>query len=109
MVQSSKERGAALAAQLDPQLFKALGDPTRVGLLVKLIESGGSGSVGELARGAPVDLSVVSRHLGVLRDAGIVEAVRLGKEVVYSARAAQLARTLRALAEALEAAAARGG
>jgi len=93
---------AGLAACLDPRLFKALGDRTRVAILARLASACGAMAVSEVACGLPVDLSVVSRHLAQLRDAGIVAAERRGKEVVYSVLYPGLARTLRALADALE-------
>lgn len=51
----------------------------------------------------PVDISVVSRHLGILRDAGILEARKRGREVYYRVRIDQLTALLRNLADALEA------
>lgn len=50
-----------------------------------------------------VDLSVVSRHLRTLRDAGVVAAERHGREVHYRVQARELATLLRNLASALEA------
>ena len=49
-----------------------------------------------------VDQSVVSRHLAQLREAGVLSAERRGKQVYYSVRVAELVRTLRAIADALE-------
>lgn len=87
---------------LSPALFKALGDPTRLSLLVSLAASGAERTVSAVGGCCSVDLSVVSRHLRILRDAGIVEAHRKGKEVRYRVRASDLARLLRELADALE-------
>jgi DNA-binding transcriptional ArsR family regulator len=87
---------------LTPTLFKALGDPTRLGLLAFLADGGGERTVSELGSCCPVDLSVVSRHLRVLRDAGVVEARKQGKEVRYRVRSGALAGILRGLADALE-------
>jgi DNA-binding transcriptional ArsR family regulator len=56
-----------------------------------------------MTSGSEVDISVVSRHLAILREAGIVECVKRGKEVRCTVRASVLARTLRELADALEA------
>lgn len=89
---------------LSPGLFKALGDPTRLGLLAFLAAGGGERTVTELGGCCAVDLSVVSRHLHVLRDAGVVEARKRGKEVFYKVRATALAGVLRSLADALESA-----
>jgi ArsR family transcriptional regulator len=87
---------------LTPALFKALGEPTRLGLLAFLADGGGERTVSELGGCCPVDLSVVSRHLRVLREAGVVEARKQGKEVLYRVRSKALAGILRGLADALE-------
>jgi DNA-binding transcriptional ArsR family regulator len=92
-----------LEALIDPELFKALGDPNRVALIADIGRRGRPTTVGEAAACCPVDLSVVSRHLAVLRRAGVVEAERNGREVRYTLSAADLAASLRSLADALEA------
>ncbi|HSM93972.1 MAG TPA: metalloregulator ArsR/SmtB family transcription factor [Anaeromyxobacteraceae bacterium] len=94
---------------LEPTLFKALGDPTRLGLLVQLADGGGERTVSELGSCCDVDLSVVSRHLRLLRDAGVVEARKQGKAVLYRARGRALAAILRNLADALESTSAPAG
>ncbi len=95
--------GSDLNELLMPRFFKALGDPTRVAVLATLAEGGCSCTVSQVADCLPVDLSVVSRHLRVLRDAGIVTANRLGKQVHYQISYGVLVRTLRQLADAIEA------
>jgi len=92
-----------LAARLSPELFKALGDPRRVEILVWLAQSCGSRTVGQIAAAFPVDLSVVSRHLAVLRKAGIVDAERRGRHIHYRVRYGELAAVLRSIADAIEA------
>lgn len=94
---------------LSPALFKALGDPTRLALLAFLADGGGERTVSGLGACCTVDLSVVSRHLRVLRDAGAIEARKQGKEVFYRVRATALAAVLRNLADALEQACAPNG
>lgn len=88
---------------LEPELFKALCDPTRLGVLLRLAELGRPSTVTEVAGCCPVDLSVVSRHLAVLRRAGIVDSQRRGKEVLYRLLYSRLAGTLRRMADAIEA------
>jgi ArsR family transcriptional regulator len=88
---------------LAPELFRALGDPNRLTLLASLAGRGECCTVSEMATCCPVDLSVVSRHLAQLRDAGIVKAEKRGRQVFYTLQCAELAKTLRALADALEA------
>ncbi len=87
---------------LDPDLFKALCDPTRAKLLGCLIKCGRACSVGEVAECCSVDLSVVSRHLQMLERAGILESEKTGRSVSYGVRYAHLCQTLRGLADAIE-------
>lgn len=87
---------------LNPDLFKALCDRTRVRLLACLAKCGRGCSVSEVAECCSVDFSVVSRHLQLLERAGVLESTRAGRTVIYSVRYADLCRTLRALADAVE-------
>jgi DNA-binding transcriptional ArsR family regulator len=88
--------------RLDPDLFKALCDPTRASLLGCLAKCGRACSVSEVAECCSVDFSVVSRHLQLLERAGILEATREGRTVSYAVRYGHLCQTLRGLADALE-------
>ena len=88
---------------LEPTFFRALCDPTRVGVLVRLAELGAPAPVKAVASCCEVDLSVVSRHLGVLRAAGIVASQRQGKEVLYQIRWQVVVETLRQMADAIAA------
>jgi len=63
---------------------KALGDPTRVQLLVCLAQR--ALCVCELVQLVDVGQPAVSRHLRILREAGLVEDVRAGKFVNYRLR-----------------------
>lgn len=91
-----------LGAVLSHQLFRALGDPTRVRLLDLLVERCRACSVSELAACLDVDLSVVSRHLALLRAAGVLRAAKTGRNVLYEIQFAALAETLRGIADTLE-------
>lgn len=51
-------------------IFAALAHPIRRAILEQL--SGGDATVGELARPHKVSLPAISRHLGVLEDAGLI-------------------------------------
>ncbi len=87
---------------LDPKFFKALCDGTRLNLLATIAACQSPQSVSQLATCCPIDLSVVSRHLAILRDADILTASKKGKEVFYSVQVGKVARMLRDLADALE-------
>ena len=93
----------AIDEVLEARLFKALCDPTRLTILADLAQAKGPRSVGEIAARLPVDVSVVSRHLALLKEAGVLAAERRGKAVYYGVRYAGLADTFRAIAGALEA------
>lgn len=56
----------------------ALSDPTRREVLRRLAE--GPANPTELAGGLPVSRQAVSKHLEVLREAGLVEGSRAGRE-----------------------------
>jgi ArsR family transcriptional regulator, arsenate/arsenite/antimonite-responsive transcriptional repressor len=87
---------------LDAELFKALGEPTRLKLLSCLAKCGRPCSVTELTECCAVDFSVVSRHLGVLEKAGILTSVKEGRTVFYSLRYQHLTKAFRGLARAIE-------
>ncbi len=93
---------SGLAELLSPQLFKALADPKRLSLLVRVAQGGGPSTVSHVAKGSGVDMSVVSRHLAILREAGIIRCEKRGKEVLCTLRTDVVVRVLRQLADALE-------
>lgn len=95
-------RRHAIDSLLDPDLFKALGDPTRVGLLACLAKCARFCSVGEVAECCSVDLSVVSRHLKQLEQARILESEKQGRSVLYRVRFGELSSALRSLADAID-------
>jgi len=88
---------------LSPRFFKALCDPNRIAILTRLSECCAPTTVSKVAECCPVDISVVSRHLSMLKDAGILDAEKRGKEVYYSVRYTKLAGVLREMADAIEA------
>lgn len=71
-------------------LFKALADPTRRGIFEHLCREGEQ-SVAALTACAGVSQPAVSKHLGILKRAGLVLDQRDGRCTHYSARIAALA------------------
>lgn len=67
---------------LDTAFFRALCEPARVELLAALIARGPA-DINALAEAAPQDRSVVSRHLKVLEDAGILQSQKDGRHRIY--------------------------
>ena len=91
-----------LARLANPDLFKALSDPTRLAVLIRLAASPSPLTVSEASHCCGVHLSGVSRHLKALKEAGLAEAVKQGREVVYRPRLTELVATLRGMADAIE-------
>ena len=87
---------------LEPRFFKALCEPNRIAMLIQLARCCRACTVSEIADCCTVDISVVSRHLAVLRDAGVLDARKKGKQVYYRVRHSLLASTLRSMADVIE-------
>lgn len=71
------------------ELFAALADPVRREVVELL--AAGPVAAGEIAERFPVSRPAVSRHLRVLREAGLVESEVRGQHRVYALRRAGLA------------------
>lgn len=72
------------------ELFRALSDSTRRGLFERLCREGEK-TVGALTERAGVSQPVVSRHLGILKRAGLVTDRQAGRQTHYSAQIGALA------------------
>jgi DNA-binding transcriptional ArsR family regulator len=71
-------------------LFRTLADPTRRALFESLCREGEK-TVSALTERAGVSQPVVSRHLGVLKEAGLVRDRHQGRQTHYSAQLGALA------------------
>ena len=71
-------------------LFRTLADPTRRALFERLCREGEK-TVGALTARAGVSQPVVSRHLSVLKQAGLVHDRHEGRQTHYSAQLRALA------------------
>lgn len=69
-------------------VLAALADPVRREIVELLV--GGEATAGVIAERFPVSRPAVSRHLRVLREAGLVTAVERGRERVYALERAPL-------------------
>ena len=75
--------------------FAALGEPTRWAVLEALGE--GDASASALASRMPVSRQAITRHLAVLAEVGLVDQVRVGREVRYRALGTELSAVAREL------------
>jgi DNA-binding transcriptional ArsR family regulator len=64
-------------------LFAALGDETRLRLLLRLC-SGGPGSIAKLSQKSQISRQAVTKHLDVLSRAGLVRSSRRGRERIWT-------------------------
>jgi ArsR family transcriptional regulator, cadmium/lead-responsive transcriptional repressor len=82
-----------VAAEVDDELWSAVGDPTRRRMLdLLLVERGATATT--LGRQLPVTRQAVAKHLGVLDRAGLVRATQAGREKRYQVDDAQFARAV---------------
>jgi DNA-binding transcriptional ArsR family regulator len=70
-------------------VFSALADPSRR-FVVETLAARGTATPTELAADLPVTRQAVSKHLAALREAGLVEARRSGRETRYALTPAPL-------------------
>jgi DNA-binding transcriptional ArsR family regulator len=74
-------------------VFAALADPTRRGLVSRLVREGPHTAT-DLARDLPITRQAVVHHLQSLGEAGLVDARRDGREVRYRATPEPLAQAV---------------
>jgi len=67
------------------RIIKAMAHPTRLFIVDELAKNG-ERCVCELTEMVGVDMSTVSRHLSILKNAGIIEDEKRGAQVYYSLR-----------------------
>lgn len=72
------------------RIFRTLADPTRRAIFERLCREGEK-TVGDLTARAGVSQPVVSKHLGLLKRAGLVKGRHEGRQTHYSAQIGALA------------------
>lgn len=83
-----------MTASLVP-VFAALGDETRWSILAALGE--GDASASALAARFPISRQAIAKHLSVLADVGLVEPIRIGRELRYRVVGSELSAAARRL------------
>lgn len=66
----------------DADFFKALGHPTRL-WIVEQLSDGAEHCVCEFVRAVGDEFPTISRHLSILKEAGVVVDEKRGKQVYY--------------------------
>ena len=72
----------ALKPRRTAPIFAALGDETRLRIVARL-SSGGPQSIAHLTKDASVTRQAITKHLHVLKDAGLARSSRLGRESMW--------------------------
>jgi len=93
----------SLEGHLRAGFFQALCDPMRLALVARLAACGRPLTVTEVSQCSGIHFSGVSRHLVLLKRAGLVRAEKQGREMHYTLEVASVVSTLRDVATALEA------
>jgi DNA-binding transcriptional ArsR family regulator len=78
----SDSAAAAFKTEQQANIFAALGDPTRLSLVAKLID-GRPHSISSLTEGTKVTRQAISKHLSVLENVGLVSSLKVGRESLY--------------------------
>lgn len=91
-----------LMALIHSNVFKALSDPNRLKILDNLCQNDCESTVGDIAKCCDVDFSVVSRHLKILRDAGILQSNKKGQSVHHHINRKEVVELLRNVANRIE-------
>jgi DNA-binding transcriptional ArsR family regulator len=71
------------------EVFAALADPTRRDIL-RTVSERGPMTATALTADVPISRQAIARHLGLLREAGLVQADRTGRETRFTARSEPL-------------------
>ena len=71
-----------LIRDFDSRFFKTLSEPVRLNILKFLMENGRS-DVGTIAENMPQDRSVVSRHLNLMHETGILNCEKETRHMYY--------------------------
>ncbi|ODV44029.1 ArsR family transcriptional regulator [Cupriavidus sp. UYMMa02A] len=77
-------------------VFAALGDETRLKLVVALC-AGGAMSIAQLTAGSDMTRQAVTKHLLVLAEAGLVHDIKVGRERLWQFEPAQVELARRSL------------
>jgi DNA-binding transcriptional ArsR family regulator len=75
---------AATKVKATQEVFAALSHASRRHILLTLQFRGGEMTAGEIAERFGCSWPTTTRHLNVLRDAGLISVVRRGRERVYA-------------------------
>ena len=80
--QSRSQIAEELVEAVDSKFFKTLSEPVRVQIL-KYLMLNGRADIQTIAENMPQDRSVISRHLNLMQEAGILTGEKENRHVFY--------------------------
>lgn len=75
-----------LVSEMDSKFFKSLSEPVRVQIIRYLLLNGRA-DIGTIAENMPQDRSVISRHLNLMHEVGILICEKESRHMFYSINA----------------------
>jgi DNA-binding transcriptional ArsR family regulator len=78
----SRQSSSVLKTERQAHIFAALGDPTRLSLVAKLIDRRPH-SISTLTDGSKISRQAITKHLTVLEGVGLVSKIKDGRESLY--------------------------
>ena len=81
--QSRNEIAEELVRAFDSKFFKTFSEPVRVQIL-KFLMLNGRSDIGTIAENMPQDRSVISRHLSLMHEAGVLTSEKENRYVFYA-------------------------
>ncbi len=97
---AQREIAEELVNILDSKFFKTLSEPVRVQILKFLLLNGRS-DIGTIADHMPQDRSVISRHLNLMYEAGILTSGKESRYIYYDINASEFLDKVEGIAEKL--------
>lgn len=96
------EAAQACVALLDAKFFKAFSEPARVAIFREVVLLG-EADIAAIAQRFQQDRSVISRHLQLLAEAGILTATKRGRQVFYTVNGIGIGERLEAILASIRA------
>jgi DNA-binding transcriptional ArsR family regulator len=96
MSQRLKKTARAVPLRNSAPIFAALGDETRL-RLIGVLCIGGAMSITQLTAGTELTRQAITKHLGVLADAGLVRDAKVGRERLWEFEPSHLDEARRSL------------
>ncbi len=81
--QKQVEIANQLVDVMDSKFFKSIGEPVRV-QIIKYLLLNGRADIGTIAQDLPQDRSVISRHLNLMQEVGILRSEKESRHMYYS-------------------------